>query len=73
MNNTISTISIYEGLETVKKCFEALGETGEVLKNQFIPALNGMIETQKIVAETNARIQAAYKKAGMGYNGNYVK
>ena len=51
------TISVYDGLAIVGQCFQALGDTGCILRDQLVPALRETVETAKFVSEVNKRIQ----------------
>jgi len=52
----METMSVYDGFELQKKCFEALGETGKVLRDQFVPACRGLVKTLEHVDAVHKRI-----------------
>ena len=59
------TMSVYDGLLLARSCFDALGETGRVLRDKFVPALHDLFSTCLYVAEVDDRIRAKYRAAGM--------
>ena len=48
-----------------KKCFQALGKTGAILRDQLVPALHGMEQSRQRIDHLYEYMRETYEKAGM--------